>query len=182
MSTNPPAGPSGQPNDPWSTDPTAPGQTWSSPQPLPDSGDAPAGGDALAPQQPGYGGTSAYGYSTPQGAGQPGYGSSSYGSVPPYPPYTATFGRDHPQGTLVLILGIVSIVLCQATGPFAWVMGRKALAEIDANPSAYANRGMVQAGMICGIVGTVLLVFVVVMLIVYFGLVAAVFSAAATST
>ncbi len=182
MSTNPTAGSSGQHDNPWSADPTAPGQAWSSPQPPSDSGDAFAGGDAPAPQQPGYGSSSAYGYSTPQGAGQPGYGSSSYGSAPPYPPYNATFGRDHPQGTLVLILGIVSIVVCQATGPFAWVMGRKALAEIDANPSAYANRGMVQAGMICGIVGTVLLVFAVVILVVYFGLVAAVFSAAATTT
>ena len=66
-------------------------------------------------------------------------------------------GLEHPQGTLILVLGIVSIVLCAILGPFAWVMGRRALGEIDASGRAYTNRGMVQAGMICGIVGTVFL-------------------------
>ena len=32
-----------------------------------------------------------------------------------------------------------------------------ALAEIDANPAAYGNRGTVNAGYICGIIGTVLI-------------------------
>lgn len=71
-------------------------------------------------------------------------------------------GLEHPQGTLVLVLGILSIVLCQILGPFAWVMGRRALAEIDASGRPYSNRGMVQAGMICGIVGTVFLALVLV--------------------
>ena len=48
------------------------------------------------------------------------------------------------------MLGILGVVFCQLTGPFAWVMGNNALAEIDANPMAYANRSTVQAGPLNG--------------------------------
>jgi hypothetical protein len=79
----------------------------------------------------------------------------------PYSPPGGPYGyrlQDHPQGTTVLVLGILSLVLCSVLGPVAWVMGDNALREIDMNPQAYANRGTVQAGRICGIVATVLLV------------------------
>ena len=76
-------------------------------------------------------------------------GPSSYGS-----PYGGT--REHPQGTLILVLGILSILCCGILGPVAWVMGNNAINEIDQNPAGYSNRGQVQAGRICGIVGTVL--------------------------
>ena len=78
---------------------------------------------------------------------------------PPGPsPYGAPYGgtRDHPQGTTILVLGILSILCCGILGPVAWVMGNNAIAEIDRNPAGYSNRGQVQAGRICGIVGTVL--------------------------
>ncbi|MGH9213828.1 MAG: DUF4190 domain-containing protein [Acidimicrobiales bacterium] len=80
----------------------------------------------------------------------------------PYHPYPYGHGYpyggvEHPKGTVVLVLGILSIAACQVLGPFAWVMGSKALQEIDMNPAVYSNRGVVQAGRICGIVGTVLL-------------------------
>jgi len=74
-------------------------------------------------------------------------------------------GLEHPQGTVILILGILSIVICQILGPFAWVMGRRALTEIDASGRAYTNRTMVQAGMICGIIGTVFLALGLVWLV-----------------
>jgi hypothetical protein len=77
---------------------------------------------------------------------------SPYGYQPA--PYYAV---EHPDGTTVLVLGILSLVLCQLIGPFAWVKGNNALAEIDRNPAAYTNRGTVQAGRICGIVATCLL-------------------------
>jgi hypothetical protein len=70
----------------------------------------------------------------------------SYGGAP----------QPHPQGTTVLVLGILGVVLCGILAPVAWVMGSNALSEIDRNPSAYSNRGTVQAGMILGIVGTAL--------------------------
>jgi hypothetical protein len=59
---------------------------------------------------------------------------------------------DHPEGTTILVLGIVSWVACGLAAPFAWAMGNQALKEIDANPGRYANRSNVQIGRILGIV------------------------------
>ena len=91
-----------------------------------------------------------------------GYPNTNYG-------YGYGYSREHPQGTTILILGICSLVVCQLLGPVAWVMGNNAIQEIDANPYAYSNRSSVQAGRICGIIGTVLialwLLFMVAMFI-----------------
>jgi hypothetical protein len=70
--------------------------------------------------------------------------------------------QPHPQGTTILVLGILSIVICGILGPIAWIMGNNALAEIDRNPAAYSNRSTVNAGRICGIIGTVFLVLGIV--------------------
>ena len=92
-------------------------------------------------------------YPPPPSPGPYGYqGQAPYGGMP----------VDHPQGTTVLVLGILSLVICGLLGPVAWVMGSNALQEIDRNPLAYANRGSVVAGKICGIVATVLLIIGVV--------------------
>jgi len=108
------------------------------------------------PPAPGsYGG----GYAPPAGYG---YGPpGAYGGYAP---------RDHPQGTTVLVLGIVSWVICGLCAPFAWVMGNNALREIDRNPAAYSNRGAVQAGRILGMIYTILmllgLAFIVVIIVI----------------
>ena len=92
-----------------------------------------------------------------------------YSSPPPPPPvygspYVGYGGREHPQGNTILVLGILSLVIGLSCGigfllgPVAWVMGNNAIAEIDQNPAAYTNRGSVQAGRICGIVATALLI------------------------
>ncbi len=100
----------------------------------------------------------------PQGYQPPGYPPSGY----PPPGYGYGYGsgyaptQEHPHGTLILVLGILSIVACGILGPVAWIMGNKAIKEIDANPAAYSNRGNAQAGRIIGIVATCLLAFVVV--------------------
>jgi len=93
---------------------------------------------------------------------------ANYGQQPPPPPagYTAynpqggggANYRTYPQGTTILVLGILSffcfgIVL----GTIAAIMGTKALREIDSDPSTtYTNRGQVNAGRICGIIGAVI--------------------------
>lgn len=95
-------------------------------------------------------------------------------STPPPPPppvygtpygYGGYGGQEHPQGTTILVLGVLSLVVCSFLGPFAWVMGNNALAEIDRNPTAYTNRGTVQAGRICGIISSVLMIVAVVVLL-----------------
>ena len=88
------------------------------------------------------------------------------GPAPPPQPAAGGATIDHPQGTTILVLGILSLVVCGLLGPVAWVMGNNALAEIDRSPAAYRNRGNVQAGRICGIVATALLAFGIIVLII----------------
>lgn len=78
----------------------------------------------------------------------------------------AQYQQNHPSATTILVLGILSLVCCQVLGPFAWVMGRRALKEIDSSSVPYANRGSVQAGMICGIVGSAFLILAALVFLV----------------
>ncbi|CAN5789495.1 hypothetical protein BH23ACT2_BH23ACT2_06430 [soil metagenome] len=91
----------------------------------------------------------------PGGPPPPGYGSYGTGGG------GYAYPVEHPQGTTILVLGILGLVICQVLGPVAWVMGNSAMAEIDANPAAYSNRGSIQAGRICGIIATVLTIAIV---------------------
>jgi hypothetical protein len=102
-----------------------------------------------------------YGGSPQQGYPQPGYPQPGF----PQPGYGGGYGGqvEHPQGTTVLVLGIIGIVACQLTAPFAWIMGNRALEEIDRDPLRYSNRSNVNLGRILGMVGTILLGVVLVM-------------------
>lgn len=75
-------------------------------------------------------------------------------------PTAATY--EHPRATVILVVGILGVALCQLAAPFAWTMGGRALAEIDSAPGVVTNRGMVQAGRICGIVGSCVLIVPVI--------------------
>lgn len=78
---------------------------------------------------------------------------------PPYQPYYPPYRPppDHPQATTALVLGILGVVVCQVLGPFAFVIGRKAVREIDASGGMLGGRGNAQAGYVLGIVGIVML-------------------------
>lgn len=67
-------------------------------------------------------------------------------------------GAQPARGTLILILGILSIVICALIGPFAWLMGKGDLEKMDQGTMDSSGRDLTKAGMICGIIGTVLLV------------------------
>ena len=87
---------------------------------------------------------------------------SQYPQQPPaYPPPPP----QHPQTTTILVLGICSLVLCQVLGPFAWVMGNKAVREIDASQGQLSGRDTANIGRILGIVSTVLLVVAILALV-----------------
>ncbi|MGW5385411.1 DUF4190 domain-containing protein [Nocardia sp. NPDC003963] len=77
----------------------------------------------------------------------PAYGYPAYGPPP-----------EHPQATTVLILGIIGMVFCQVVAPFAWVMGRRALNDIDASGGTLGGRSNVMVGYVLGIIGSVLLI------------------------
>ena len=142
----------------------------------------------------------------PYGEQQPGSGESNQPPQPPYQPYQgypqqqvpygqpAQYGQpnpygqpaygvvqDHPQATLILVLGIIGLVTCQILGPFAWVMGNRALAEIDASNGAIGGRSTVNAGRICGIVASILLIVTAVFFIGMIVLFAVTASTATTS-
>lgn len=61
------------------------------------------------------------------------------------------------RGGLVLTLGLVGVICCQLISPAAWVMGQADLRRMDSGEMDPAGRGSTQAGMVLGIVGSVLL-------------------------
>lgn len=83
---------------------------------------------------------------------------------------------EHPSATTVLILGILSMVLGGITGPFAWVMGSKARREVRENPGTYREGGTLTVGWVLGIVGTCYLALMVVFVIIYVVVIAAMFA------
>lgn len=153
------------------SDPNNPGNPYDPNQPN-DPNQPPAYGQYDQNQygqgQPGQGqyGQGQYGQGQP-GYGQPGYGQPGYGQ-PGYGAYGAQPVQDHPQATTILVLGVLSLICCQILGPVAWIMGKKAVAEIDATPGRYAGRDKANIGKILGIIGTVLLVLSIVFSLIYF--------------
>ena len=85
-------------------------------------------------------------------------------------------GSGSSNPTLILVLGILSIVCIPLLGPVAWIMGNKALQELDQGFGYLKSRGLVVAGRILGIIGTVLLVLsciYVIFMFAFFGTMAA---------
>ena len=91
----------------------------------------------------------------------------------PGPPAAPSGGYpEQSQAVTALVLGILSIVLCQVLGPFAWKIGHEELKAITEGRRPVANQGLAQAGKICGIVGTCLLGLVVLFFILWLVLLA----------
>lgn len=84
---------------------------------------------------------------------------------PPLSPYAspATSSFKPPQsylrphrGGLILTFGILGVLCCMPFGIVAWVMGAADLKEIRAGRMDPSGQGMTQAGMIIGMIWTVL--------------------------
>lgn len=120
--------------------------------------------------QPGYG---AQGYPPPgqgygqQPYGQPGYPQQGYGQAygqgyPGYQPFPTV--PSHPQANASLVWGIVALgggFVCglpMLLGPYAWYLGSRVRREIDESGGQQGGRSEASAGMILGIIATVLLV------------------------
>ena len=106
-------------------------------------------------------------YQQPSGSGP---GQAPYGWAPKQP--------EHPSATTAMVLGIVGLVgvllcggLTLVVSPFAWVIGGRALREIDSEPGRYGGREMASAGRVMGIVGTGLLALGVVAVLAFLALV-----------
>jgi hypothetical protein len=92
--------------------------------------------------------------------------------VQPYGQHYGPGRPNHPQAGLALGLGLGAVVGALFCGvplllsPFAWAIGHRARKEIRESRGHYDGDGMAQAGMILGIIGTVLLAIAVVGLVV----------------
>jgi hypothetical protein len=64
-----------------------------------------------------------------------------------------------PNATAILVLGILSILVCQLLGIAALIMANNSLALYRQNPERYSESSYnnVKAGKICGIIGIVLI-------------------------
>ena len=122
------------------------------PPPPPGYGQAPQGPPAYgqAPQGPPAYGQPAYGQA-PQGP--PAYGQPAYGyGYPPQP-------RNNGKAMWAMIVGIVSILFCYLgvfIGPVAIVLAVLGKKDIKKSNGAETGEGMATAGLVTGIIGTVL--------------------------
>jgi hypothetical protein len=142
----------------------------------PEGADTPPYGQPSEQPTAPYGQPPQYGQAGPPQYGQPGppaYGQPQYAPQPGYP---VAYAPDHPRATTALVLGILGVVLCQLVAPFAWVIGRRTVAEIDGSNGQLGGRGSAQAGYVLGIVGTVLLGLALLAVIAWIVLVALAFS------
>src|ERR671916_425806 len=108
-----------------------------------------------------------YPASQPSPYGQPPaqYGQQQYGMA----------GGEHPQGTMIFVLGIVGIFV-GVCAPIAWYLGNKTLREITASGANYSNVSQIRTGRMLGKVFTIIyIVFIVlyiIALVVIFGMAA----------
>jgi len=143
-------------------DPQSQQQPGSNPynQPTPGSNpyDQPApGSNPYSQPTPGqYPGSSAPGQypggSTPAPYGQGGYGVAT---------------QEHPQGTMIFVLGIVGIFV-GVCAPIAWYLGNKTLREITASGASYSNLSQIRTGRMLGKVFTIIYIVLIVLYIVFF--------------
>ena len=78
------------------------------------------------------------------------------------------------HGTLILVLGILGLVVCGPLGIVAWVMGANDIKEMNAGTLDPSGRGTTNAGKICGIIATILMIIAVIIgiLLICFGVLA----------
>jgi len=123
------------------------------------------------PEQPSYGDPpydpQPYGqqYGVPQPYGRQYGGPPPYGQPQGFPP--VAYAPDHPRATTSLVLGILGIVVCGVIAPFAWWVGRRTVAEIDASQGQLGGRGAAQTGYVLGVIGSALLGLALLLLVVW---------------
>jgi hypothetical protein len=74
------------------------------------------------------------------------------------------------RGTTILVLGILGLVLCGPLGIAAWIMGNGDLREMDAGTMDPSGRGNTNAGRICGMIATILMILAALALVAVFAL------------
>ena len=72
------------------------------------------------------------------------------------------------RATTILVFGILSLVTCQIFGIAAWWMGDNDLQEMRRGRMDPSGMEMTKAGRICGMIGTAILAFQAIILIIFF--------------
>jgi hypothetical protein len=67
------------------------------------------------------------------------------------------------RGTLILVLGILSLIICQPVGIAAWIMGNADLKQIAAGTMDPEGKSLTQIGQILGIIAVIILVIGIVL-------------------
>jgi hypothetical protein len=72
-----------------------------------------------------------------------------------------------PNATLILVLGILSILVCQPLGIAALIMGNNSIDAFNRSPERYTENslGNVKAGRICGIIGICIMALFIILMI-----------------
>jgi len=79
------------------------------------------------------------------------------------PGYRRTHNPMKPhRGTLILVLGILGLIVCQPVGIAAWIMGNADLKQIAAGTMDPEGKSLTQIGKILGIIASVLLILGIV--------------------
>ena len=85
-------------------------------------------------------------------------------------PYGRQYGaptQEHPQGTLILIFGIIGIFF-SVFAAIAWYMGANAMSEIRASGVRFSNESNINAGRILGKIVTIIaLVFLAIGIVIW---------------
>jgi len=76
-------------------------------------------------------------------------------------------GMEPHRGTVILVLGILGLLVCQVCSIIAWVLANADLKKMAAGQMDPAGHGMTHAGKICGIVGVILAVVTVIFSIIF---------------
>jgi hypothetical protein len=114
-------------------------------------------------------------YQQPQPYQQPYQQVGGQPGMPQFPVYVLP---DHPTATSALVVGIIAVAGTFVCGlpilasPVAWVLGAQSRREIRNAPQQWGGEGKATAGMVLGIIGTVLLVLVILAIVLLVVLIA----------
>ena len=117
----------------------------------------------------------------PQSGEQPGQYAGGqpapYGqqSAMPYgqQPYTMPPMQEHPQGTMILIFGILGIFIT-IFAPIAWYLGNKAKKDVQMSGVQYSNEQNISIGRMLGKIFTIIAIVSIVLVIIFWIVIAVV--------
>jgi hypothetical protein len=117
----------------------------------------------------------------PQSGEQPGQYAGGqpppYGQQSPMPygqqPYTMPPVQEHPQGTMILIFGILGIFIT-IFAPIAWYLGNKAKQDVQTSGIQYSNEQNISIGRMLGKVFTIIAIVSIVLVIIFWIVIAVV--------